>query len=45
MGKLKKKDDKFLRKKKQEKQNSVTIIKSVDGKVTVFPVTLKLEGE
>ena len=31
--------------KTEEKQNSVTIIISVYGKGTVFPVKLKLEGE
>ena len=38
-----KKDYTFLRKKTEEKQSSVTIMISVDGKGTVFP--LKLEGE
>ena len=41
----KKEDDKFLSKKAEEKYNSVTIMMSVDEKVTVFPVKLKLEGE
>ena len=41
----KKEDDAFLWKKTEEKQNSVTIMMSVDEKETVFPVTLKLEGE
>ena len=31
------------KKKKEEKQNSVTIMTSVDGKGTVFLVKLKLE--
>ena len=43
MGK-RKKDNTFLRKKKKEKQNSATIMTSVDGKGTVFPVKLKLQG-
>ena len=29
----------------EEKQNSFTIMISVDGKGTVFPQTFKLEGE
>ena len=45
MDKRIKEDDTFLRKKTEEKQNSVTIMISVDGKGTVFPVKLKLEGE
>ena len=32
-------------KKTEEKQNSATIIISVDWKGTVFPVKLKLQGE
>ena len=40
----KKEDLTFLRKKTEEKQNSVTIMISVDRKGTVFPVKLKLEG-
>ena len=43
--KEKKEDDAFLRKKREEKQNSATIMISVDEKGTVFPVKLKLEGE
>ena len=43
--KKKKEDDAFLWKKTEEKQNSVTIMMSADEKETVFPVTLKLEGE
>ena len=34
----------FYGKKTEEKQNSADII-SVDGKKTVFPVKLKLQGE
>ena len=46
MSKRKKKEkETFLRKKTEEKQNSVTIMTSVDGKEVVFPVKLKLEGE
>ena len=44
MGKRKKEDDTFLKKKKQN-QNIVTIITIVDGKGTGFPVKLKLERE
>ena len=44
MGKRKKQDDIFLRKKTEEKQNSPTITISVDGKVTAYSVNLKLEG-
>ena len=44
MGKKKKEDDTFLRKTAEEKQNSVSIIISVDGKGTVFPGKLKLQG-
>ena len=42
----KNKDNTFLRKKKKagENQNSVTIMISVDGKATVFPAKLKLQG-
>ena len=32
-------------KKTEEKQNSVTIMMSIDAKGTVFPVRLKLEGK
>ena len=35
----------FEKKKTEEKQNSATIIISVDGKVTVFPMKLKLQRE
>ena len=45
MIKRKKEDDTFLRKKAEEKQNSANIMISIDGKVTVFPVKLKLQGE
>ena len=45
MGKRKTEDDTFLRKETEEKQISVIIMISVDGKGTVFPVKLKLEGE
>ena len=34
----------FLRKKAEEKQNIATIIKSVDGKKTVFSMKLKLRN-
>ena len=44
MGKRKKEDDTFLRKTAEEKQNSASIIISVDGKGTVFPGKLKLQG-
>ena len=44
--KEKDKNDTFLRKKTEKKQQkSVTIKISVDGKRTVFPVKLKLDGE
>ena len=45
MGKRKKGHDTFLRKKTKEKENRATIMISLDGKGTVFPVKLKLEGE
>ena len=35
----------FLKKKTEKKQNSATIIISIDGKWTAFPVKLKLQGE
>ena len=41
----KKEGDTFLRKKTEEKQNYVTIIISIDGKGTVFPVNMKLQEE
>ena len=40
MGKRKEKDDTYLRKKAEEKQNSFMIMISVIGKGTVFPVKL-----
>ena len=43
MGKRKKDGDIFLRNKTEGKQNSVTIMISVDGKGTIFPVKFKLE--
>ena len=45
MGKRKREDDTFLRKKIEEKQNIATIMISVDGKGTIFPVKLKLQEE
>ena len=45
MGKREIADDDFLRTKTKEKQNSADIMMSVDGKGTVFPVKLKLQGE
>ena len=45
MIKRKKEDDTFLRKKAEEKQNSVNIMISIDGKGTVFSMKLKLQGE
>ena len=46
MGQRKEENDTFLRKKKpEEKQNSATIMIVVDGKGTVFPMKLKLQGE
>ena len=45
MGKRKKEDDTVLRNKSEEKQNSVIIMISADGKGTVSPLKLKLEGE
>ena len=46
MGKNKKEDiDTFLRKKREQKQDSATMIISVDGIGTDFPVKLKLKGE
>ena len=43
--KRKKEDDTFLRRKTEQKQNSVTIMMSVDEKGRAFPVKLKLEEE
>ena len=45
MGKGKEKDGTYVRKKAEEKQNIVTIMISVVGKGTAFPVKLKLEEE
>ena len=46
MGKRKKEDDTFLRKKKtREKQNIATTMKSVYEKGTVFLMKLKFKGE
>ena len=45
MGKRKKENDTFLKKKAEEKQNSATTMISVDGKGTVFPMKLKLQWE
>ena len=45
MCKRKKEDDTFLRKKTEKKQNSATIMISVDWKGTVFLVEVKLQGE
>ena len=45
MSKEKKKVIPFWGKKTEEKQNYVTIIISIDGKVTVFPVNMKLQEE
>ena len=46
MVKRKKEDDTFLTKKKtEEKENRATIMISVDGKGTAFPVKLELQGE
>ena len=45
MGKSKEKEDRYLRKKTEEKQNTVTIMISVVGEGTVFPVKLKLKGK
>ena len=45
MGKGKKENDTFLKKKVEERQNSATTMISVDGKGTIFPMKLKLHGE
>ena len=45
MGKRKEKHDAFLCKKTEEKQSSATIMISLDGKGTIFPVKLKLQEE
>ena len=44
-GQKKKENYTFLKKKAEEKENSATTMISVDGKGTVFPVKLKLQGE
>ena len=44
MGKRKKENDTFLKKKAEERQNSATIMISIDAKGTVFPMMLKLQG-
>ena len=41
MAKRTEEDDTFLRKKKEDKQNSATTAISVNGKGTFFPVKLK----
>ena len=43
MGKRKKEDHTFLRKKTEKNQNNITIMIFIVGKGTVFPVKLKLE--
>ena len=45
MDKRKREYNTFLREKTEEKQNSATVIRSVYGKGTVFPVNLKLQGK
>ena len=45
MGKERKQNDTFLKKKAEEQQNSATTMISVDGKGTIFPMKLKLHGE
>ena len=45
MGKRKKEDDSFLKKKTEEKQNSANIMISLDGKRRVLPVNLELQGK
>ena len=46
MGKRKKGDDAFLKKKKtEEKQNSATTMISIDEKGTFISMKLKLQGE
>ena len=44
-GKKKEDDDTFPRKKVEQNQNSTNIMVSLDGKGTVFPVKLKLQGD
>ena len=45
MGKGKKENDTFLKKKVEEQQNSATTMISGDGKGTIFPMKLNLHGE
>ena len=45
MGERKKEDDTFLRKIPEEKQNSATIMISIELKGTVLPMKLKLQGK
>ena len=45
MGKRKKEDDTFLRKKTEQKQDRAAILIYADGKGTFFSVKLKLQGE
>ena len=44
-GQNKKENDTFLKKEAKEKKNSATTMISVDGKGTVFPMKLELQGE
>ena len=44
-GQNKKENDTFLKKEAKEKENSATTMISVDGKGTVFPMKLELQGE
>ena len=45
MGKIKKENDAFLKKKVEEQPNSATALISVDGKGTIFPMKSNLQGE
>ena len=45
MGKEKKENDTFLKKKAEEQQNSATTMIYIDGKGTIFSMKLKLHGE
>ena len=45
MGKRKKENDAFLKKKVEEQPNSATALISVDGKGTIFPMKSNLQGE
>ena len=45
MGKVKKENDTFLKKKAEEQQNSATTMISVERQGTIFPMKLKLHGE